>query len=286
MPRAPDKFSFALKLGTRAGDHKPLPIDWLAMDVGQQAKRGLPRVTFAQRLKVCRDIAAVAAIFEQQKIVYGDWSYANAFWSASDFTGYVIDVDTCAFGTRPFVNTPNWEDPLFQQGMPIDTTTDRYRLALLIARCLSGERDPAAAVRAAQAKCLAAHMPGIGQILTTTAHARSREARPAVAAILAQLTQSAAAPSNSGNVARWKQVGAKPTPHSTPGPRTTPPSSRPAQPSPSVPRIQPVPPQPKPPQPKPPQPANAADVALGLVVIGVAAFLLIGLIVFIAQAIF
>lgn len=211
LPRAPAKFSFALQSLTGTGDRKPLAIDWLAKDPAQQAKRGLPRTTFAQRLKVCRDIAAVAAVFEQEKIVYGDWSYANAFWSASDFSGYLIDVDTCAFDARPFVNTPNWEDPFVPQNGRIDSTTDRYRLALLVARCLSGEREPAAAVQWAAVKSVEARMPGIGQVLATTVNARSREARPTVAAILAALTASAASSTSTSrtNVIDWKPVGPK-----------------------------------------------------------------------------
>ncbi|MFI6099366.1 hypothetical protein ACIA8G_27745 [Lentzea sp. NPDC051213] len=297
LPRAPAKFSFALQSLTGTGERKPLAIDWLAKDDAQQAKRGLPRMTFERRLTVCRDIAAVAAIFEQEKIVYADWSYANAFWSTSDFNGYVIDVDTCAFDSRPWVNTPNWEDHLAPKHGRIDNTTDRYRLALLVARCLSGEREPAAAVSTAQAKALGAGMPGLGQILATTVNARSREARPTVATILAAMTQSgpSSASTTGTNVTGWKQVGRKTPPRTTPSRPA--PAARPAPPSRPTPPQRPAPVRPTPPfhvpsVPKPqPKPAtqstsDAADVIIGGLVLLGGLVVLVLLIVFIVQAIF
>lgn len=202
LPRAPDKFNAALRSLTGIGQRKPLAVDWLAKSSDQQAERGLPRASFDQRIKVCRDIAAVAAILEQEGIVYGDWSYANALWSITDFSGYLIDVDACAFGSRPWVATPNWDDPLTPQGTPVDGNTDRYRLAIMVARCLTGERDVAAALDEARAQSLAASRPGIGQVLTRAVNARSRSARPTVAEILQSLTQQPLS-----NVARWKPVG-------------------------------------------------------------------------------
>lgn len=278
LPRAPAHFNFALKRVNGTGSPKPLAIDWLAKDIDRQAARGLPKVTFAQRLKVCRDIVGVAAIFEEEKIVYGDWSYANAFWSVSEFSGYVIDVDTCAFDKRPWVNTPNWEDPLTTQGGWVDSTTDRYRVALLVARCLSGERDPAAAIRTAQSSALAARMPGVGQILTTTVQARSRETRPTIAAILAELTQSTSTTStiSTANVVGWTPVGPKAASATS---RSTAPPTWPGTPRPPASKTQPTtqrPPAAKPAAPKTAPAKPSANVtALSFAILGAGLVLLI-----------
>jgi hypothetical protein len=202
MPRAPDKFNAALRSLTGIGERKPLAIDWLAKGSHQQAQRGLPATTFDQRIKVCCDIAAVAAIMEREDIVYGDWSYANALWSVSDFSGYLIDVDGCSFGPKQWIATPNWEDPLTPQGTLVDVHTDRYRLAVMIARCLTGKRDVGAALAAVGELSLDAGRPGIALTLTTAINSRYRLSRPSVETILRSL-----APPSTGNVSGWKPVG-------------------------------------------------------------------------------
>jgi hypothetical protein len=208
LPKAPARFSAQLRHLKGWSEPKPLPIDWLAQPGWKQAQRGLPSVDLAQRMKVCRDIAAVAAILERHSIVYGDWSYSNAFWSIKDFSGYLIDVDGCALRSRPWVRTVNWEDSLTPEGVQVDTYTDRYRLALLLARCLTGVRDTDEAVREVLVVTAQAGMIGIGQLLKRTLHATTRTARPSIA----ELHTAMVAPSRPGttqqqsNVVGWKSV--------------------------------------------------------------------------------
>ncbi|MFD1151565.1 hypothetical protein, partial [Saccharothrix hoggarensis] len=238
IPRAPTKFGAALTSLTGVGDVKPLAVDWLAKTPEQQATRGLPRTTFAQRLRVCQDIAAVAAILERESVVYADWSYANALWSPTEFRGYLIDVDGCSFGQRPWVKTVNWEDPLTPQGVDVDNYTDRFRLALLVIRCLSGERDIAPALEAVLRVSAAEGKAVVGQTLNQVVTARRRTDRPSVARIRDALSQSGtsapgAAPADpNGHVVGWKPVGrAAPARPSTPTPgqtRPAPAAPRPA----------------------------------------------------------
>jgi hypothetical protein len=206
LPRAPAKFEAPLRSATGTSDPKPIAVDWLAKTAEQQAVRGLPPMGFEQRLRVCRDIVAVAAILEQEGVVYGDWSYANAFWSPSDFSGYLIDVDSCAFGSRPWVGTPNWEDPLTGPGRDVDSYTDRYRLALLVARCLTGERDNVSiALKQVRAQSDALGMSQLGQLLTGVVCASSRSARPSVEAMLNALS-GRSQPQHATNVSGWVNV--------------------------------------------------------------------------------
>lgn len=252
LPRAPSKFEAPLRSATGMSDPKLMAIDWLAKTAEQQAVRGLPPTGFEQRLRVCRDIVGVAAILEREGVVYGDWSYANAFWSPSDFSGYLIDVDSCYFGPRPWVESPNWTDPLTPQGRDVDSATDRYRLALLVARCLTGERDNVS-IALKQVRMQSAQL---GQVLSGVVCAASRGARPSAEAMLNALSEQPW-PQPATNVTGWKKV--QPTVF-RPGP------ARPQRPTPT-PSSQPPTPTPRPvPEPLPKGCAIAASV-VGIVLI-------------------
>jgi hypothetical protein len=54
---------------------------------------------------------------------------------------FLIDMDSCSYGPRKHVRTSEFDDPLTPLGIDVDCYVDRYRAALLIARCLTGERD-------------------------------------------------------------------------------------------------------------------------------------------------
>lgn len=168
-----------------------LEIDWLAKPSSKYGPRGLPVPTFTERLRVCQDIVAVAEFLERNGLVYGDWSYANAFWSIHDHRAYVIDLDGCSFGPRQRVASPNWEDPLTPPGVNTDTYSDRYGVALLVARCLTGERDRQLALDAFR-KVTATARPGLNTVVWDMVNANSRVHRPPVAALLDELQRSMA----------------------------------------------------------------------------------------------
>lgn len=141
MPQAPREFSTDLILpatGRRKTSH--LTIDLLASSAEKQAALGIPSQSLDKRLAVAKSLLAVADLFERHGLVYLDWSYANAFWSTGNHSVYVIDMDGASIGPRRQIQSPNWDDPLFPFGAGAGNETDRYRVALLVARCLTGLR--------------------------------------------------------------------------------------------------------------------------------------------------
>ena len=131
IPEAGKKF--------RSDTGKLREIDTLAQTDARLAAQGLP-ISRDQRISVCRGIAAVAAALERYGLVYSDWNYANALWCPDDGSAFIIDVDGCRAEKMPNICQSGWEDPLTSTGTPADMYTDRFRVALLVARCLTGER--------------------------------------------------------------------------------------------------------------------------------------------------
>jgi hypothetical protein len=142
IPRAPDSFVGTLLLPSgRRANPAPLEIDWLCSPDEVLHARGLRVPTGQERHGSCWRIATIADLLARHGLVYGDWSYSNAFWNPDDGSVYVIDMDSCGFGARPWVQQNDWRDPLVAEGERMDGTTDRYRVGLLVARCLTGTRD-------------------------------------------------------------------------------------------------------------------------------------------------
>jgi hypothetical protein len=183
IPEAPAKYRDAA-LG------RFLEIDWLCVPDSRMSDAGLVPPTFDERLTVARGLAEIGAFFERRRLVYSDWSYSNAFWSASDHAVYVIDVDECAAAPVGNLHHPNWEDPLTPSDTPADLFTDRYRLALLVARCLTGRRDVADVLDGIddlEHKDLAR----VSRLLREMLRTADRSARPAVGELNAALIEDA-----------------------------------------------------------------------------------------------
>lgn len=175
IPEAPTIYR---GLKTPDGRQRYLEVDLLAKGDGFFAGRGLTAPTAPQRAQICRSIAAVAALLERNGLVYSDWSYSNAFWSSTQHTAYVIDVDGSQVGSKANIFQPNWDDPLTPTDHPADVYTDRYRAALLVARCLTGRRELAAVVHA-----LSETSGPTSQLLLDVLLATDRAARPTASAL-------------------------------------------------------------------------------------------------------
>jgi hypothetical protein len=160
-------------------------IDTLARPDRRLARDGLPP-TPEQRLTACRSLVGIAAALEQHRLVYSDWNYANAFWSPADYSVYLIDMDGCTRGHGPDIHQPGWEDPCARPGTPADPCTDRYRVALLAARCLTGTRNLAEMLHT-----LGDPPPGVpgevAELLLDMVWAKDREARPRTSVLHAAL---------------------------------------------------------------------------------------------------
>jgi len=183
LPVAPDKFRAELRLTPTRTDRRYLDVDWLARPAEVLARRGLTVPGAAERLRVCRQIIEVAAMLARYNLVYSDWSYSNAFFSLSDWSAYVIDIDGCAERFGPNVFQPNWDDPLTGASAAADTYTDRYRTALLVGRILTGENHPARMMHA-----LDRHPDRtLATVLLDVLRSPKRQLRPPPSAVLAVL---------------------------------------------------------------------------------------------------
>lgn len=224
LPAAPSSFRAELRTINGRTRTIMLPVDLLALDDEQMNKRGLPRLSLDNRVTVCSSIASVGALFERSGLVYLDWSYANAFWSTSELAAYIIDVDGCSFGPRLQTETTGWADPLVPLKAMASNEVDRYRVALLVARCLTAERDIEAVLTAVGN--LARSAPSIRAVTDLVVRALTATpatARPSLVELSAALTdamtglppQWPALPETiqpGSNVTRWKSVKGQPGP--------------------------------------------------------------------------
>ena len=224
-PLAPDAFSADRPLPGGRTQRKVLEVDVMALTEARQAQIKVPPQALASRIAVCASVAAVGALFERHGLVYLDWSYANVFWSLRHHTAYVIDLDGCSFGPRPQIETPNWEDPLVPRGQTAGNQSDRYRMALLTARCLTGKR---ASLSDTRSGLLTLRRQGgatgeVAGLLIRALNSKSITDRPSISEICAALEtatgagsspkpQQATTPNGPGGVRTWKPL----TPPSSP----------------------------------------------------------------------
>ncbi|MEB8337196.1 hypothetical protein [Streptomyces endophyticus] len=221
IPMAPEQFRGELRRGGFS-ERRFVEIDWLAKSDKSIRGIGLPAPGAEGRLAACRQLTRLAAILEGLGLVYSDWSFSNAFWSPSQRSVYLIDVDGCQPKKMPDIHQPNWADPLTPPGTDADEYTDRYRLGLLVAKCMTGQRDAHTFHTVAASPW--PNQPTVSEVLLDMLFATDRERRPSAA----QLNQAL----NSGPYVR---VAPRPTRSALP----------------------PLPPQPKP-QPQKPTPKSSA----------------------------
>ncbi|WP_066372001.1 hypothetical protein [Herbidospora mongoliensis] len=180
MVKASTDFVWDIKKLADRTDRRTVTIDLLALPPQQLQRLGLPVPNDDHRLQAVRNIVDAAALFERHGMVYADWSFANAFWAPLTQATLIIDVDSCGVGQRPFVETPNWTDPLMRIGQPVTTHTDRYKVALLVIRALTGVRTNDSEALAEVAKRFPGQS-GLADVLRRILQARSVEQRPTLA---------------------------------------------------------------------------------------------------------
>jgi hypothetical protein len=260
LPMAPAAYQFEMALPNGRSLRKYLEVDHLAQAAARQQQIGLPAQSLADRICVCASIAATADLLARFGLVYLDWSYANIFWCPGDHSAYLIDLDGSSFGPRPQIQTPLWEDPQVPLGTTAGNSSDRYRVALLIASCLTGQRvheAQAARTQLIELRKQSAEVEQLAELLlvalTTNAADRpaiakvkgaldavDRAVRPAAqtsatraSATRASATRTSHVMDDRGGVSNWKPIGGKsattaqqaspPTGQSTASPTVTPP---------------------------------------------------------------
>lgn len=185
LPLAPTVFKATFRTA-RGSTERYLEVDWMSASQAYYARSGISMPTLDVRLQVSTEIVRVAALLEKYTLVYADWSYVNAFWSASPPRAYLLDMDGIAPHSRTRIVTQNWDDPLTPPGLEADAYSDRYGLALMVGRCITGER-PFTAVGSA---LRTAEVHGIGPVyreLRRSLFADERTSRPTASTLLGVL---------------------------------------------------------------------------------------------------
>ncbi|MEY9861102.1 hypothetical protein ABH935_006742 [Catenulispora sp. GAS73] len=178
IPAAPERFKADLTVG-RTTVSRHVEVDWLAKTDEALRGVGLRAPGDSGRITACRNLAALAEMLEKLGLVYSDWSYSNAFWSPADRSVFVIDIDGCQTGKMPNFQQPSWTDPLTPSGGDADVYTDRFRVALLVARCLTAKRRTDDAIAAVAGQSLPDH-PAVRNVLLDMLLASDRERRPSI----------------------------------------------------------------------------------------------------------
>ncbi len=183
---------FAYGKDGRTGPRE-LQLDHLVMADAKFATLGLDAPLAARREQLAARFLALGALLERHDVVYGDWSYRNALWSRQTGEVFLIDLDSCGIGSRPWIRSHHWEDPLFPSGTLLTTGSDRYRMAVLALRVLTGTRgDPQQALRQFESQWAASGGKGRGNaelvaLLSRALTTSCVNQRPTVAALLSAL---------------------------------------------------------------------------------------------------
>jgi hypothetical protein len=211
LPQADERFRAVLNLaGGRKSGPVHLTIDWLVQESRVQQAAGLTPAGPEVRRRAALHFLAVGALLERHGLVYGDWSYRNAFWAA-DGGVCLIDMDSCRPGSRPWVESGEWADPLYpaQRQPRLDAWSDRYKLAVLTVRCLTGLRGDPRAAWAALPRDEPMRGP-LGQVLTATAAGDRCSAADLLAAAHAGPVTGAKPRPGGSNVTGARPVGRRP----------------------------------------------------------------------------
>jgi hypothetical protein len=138
MPEIPEKFFARNSAGNRRLRelqfllYQPRPL-WGEMVSGE--------ISIRTRLSVASQCAGLLHLLHSNSLVVGDISMRNILWAPGPPPEiYFVDCDGIRRrGWRPVLpqaETPDWADPKLPVSGP-DRDTDRYKLALLVARVLS-----------------------------------------------------------------------------------------------------------------------------------------------------
>jgi len=102
-----------------------------------------PALPFGTRTEVATEFTRILCQLHGRSLVVGDISMSNVLWApGTPARVYLIDCDGIRrLGSRPVLpqaETPDWNDPQRPPSGP-DLDSDRYKLALLVARVLCAE---------------------------------------------------------------------------------------------------------------------------------------------------
>jgi DNA-binding helix-hairpin-helix protein with protein kinase domain len=125
------------------GDTKERQLQYLLFEPKPMWGNIVPvQVTSVLRVSVATECIRLVYLMHGKGLVIGDVSLMNVLWTPGDPAEvFLIDCDGIrlagACPVLPQAETPDWHDPLQGASGP-DLDTDRYKLALLVGRVLSG----------------------------------------------------------------------------------------------------------------------------------------------------
>ena len=138
-PDGAEQYRAELRRG-EFSDRRFVEIDWLAKSDESIRRVGLPARASAGRPAACRRLDELAAILEGLGLSLGLVVLQRLLEP-----GPALRLPDRRRGSQPEkmpdLHQPNWADPLTPPGTDADRYTDRYRLGLLVAKCLTGRRD-------------------------------------------------------------------------------------------------------------------------------------------------
>ncbi|GAA2634633.1 hypothetical protein GCM10010399_79120 [Dactylosporangium fulvum] len=147
LPRIPG--SFFQPVTTPSGKRKTWvrEVQHLFVDPDRCQRVGMPVPSWEQRLTICRDFAAALDFLHGPAVdvVFGDINAKNELFRL-DKEPTVMFVDCDAVRRRgvvtgePQLNAPDWEPP---NRTSLNRSTDLYKLALFVLRCLTTPGDQA-----------------------------------------------------------------------------------------------------------------------------------------------
>ncbi|ATQ31569.1 hypothetical protein CS378_24360 [Rhodococcus ruber] len=141
MPRVPTEFTFQAH-----GKRRLSELGVLLAKKSSPLFAGVTLPTLEERIAILRSLARAVGVLHEHRIVIGDLSFANIFWSLSpEPRVMLIDCD----GMRPDglppvlpqAETPDWDDPFAAPRTAPTFDRDCYKLALAVMRVLGGEID-------------------------------------------------------------------------------------------------------------------------------------------------
>jgi hypothetical protein len=155
LPLIPDSFRQERVLpGTGRRTKGVREVQHLIVDPAMTRRLGMPCPSPAQRLVICRDLAAAVHLVHRLDLVVGDMNARNALYQLSGRPAVML-LDCDAFrimgsaSVVPQLNAPDWFPP--EGPDALNQATDRYKIGLFVLRCLapgklsSIDRDPARA---------------------------------------------------------------------------------------------------------------------------------------------
>jgi hypothetical protein len=137
MREIPDPF-----LGRDAAGRAGLRELHYLLSVPKPAWGAIRPLDVERRIVIAREFALLVRLLHDRRLVIGDISMSNLLWSDTDPPGvFLLDCDGIRrLGARPVLpqaETPDWRDPIVSPG-GLDLAGDRYKLALVVGRLLTG----------------------------------------------------------------------------------------------------------------------------------------------------